>query len=107
MVAIFSGPPRDGHGHHQVSGILAREAYDAAADTIRYPRSVTAGHGGWTPAKLYLGPYQSRDRATVRFNVGEYDPVLGRSYYEIAMESPSQPNRRLWSAAATRHKLDC
>ena len=90
VVAIFSGTPRDGHGHHQVSGILAREAYDAAADTIRYPRSVTAGHGAWAPAKLYLGPYQSRDRATVRFNVGEYDPVLGRSYYEIAMESRSQ-----------------
>jgi LmbE family N-acetylglucosaminyl deacetylase len=90
VVAIFSGTPRDGHGHHQVSGILAREAYDAAADTVRYPRGVTAGHGAWRPAKLYLGPYQSRDRATVRFNVGEYDPVLGRSYYEIAMESRSQ-----------------
>ena len=90
VVAIFSGTPRDGHGHHQVSGILAREAYDAAADTVRYPRSVTGGHGAWTPTKLYLGPYQSRDRATVRFNVGEYDPVLGRSYYEIAMESRSQ-----------------
>ena len=90
VVAIFSGTPRDGHGHHQASGILAREAYEAAADTIRYPRSVTAGHGAWRPAKLYLGPYQSRDRATVRFNVGEYDPVLGRSYYEIAMESRSQ-----------------
>ena len=90
VVAIFSGTPRDGHGHHQVSGILAREAYEAAADTIRYPRSVTAGHGAWRPAKLYLGPYQSRDRATVRFNVGEYDPLLGRSYYEIAMESRSQ-----------------
>ena len=90
VVAIFSGTPRDGHGHHQVSGILAREAYDAAADTVRFPRSVTAGHGAWAPSKLYLGPYQSRDRATVRFNVGEYDPVLGRSYYEIAMESRSQ-----------------
>jgi LmbE family N-acetylglucosaminyl deacetylase len=90
VVAIFSGTPRDGHGHHQVSGLLAREAYDAASDTIRYPRTSTAGHGAWKPTKLYLGPYQSRDRATVRFNVGEYDPVLGRSYYEIAMESRSQ-----------------
>jgi LmbE family N-acetylglucosaminyl deacetylase len=90
VVAIFSGTPRDGHGHHQVSGILAREAFDAAADTVRFPRAVTAGHGAWIPSKLYLGPYQSRDRATVRFNVGEYDPILGRSYYEIAMESRSQ-----------------
>ncbi|HEU5184295.1 MAG TPA: PIG-L family deacetylase [Gemmatimonadaceae bacterium] len=90
VVAIFSGTPRDGHGHHQVSGILAREAYDAAADTVRFPRAATAGHGAWRASKLYLGAYQSRDRATVRFNVGEYDPLLGRSYYEIAMESRSQ-----------------
>ncbi|MGQ0712522.1 MAG: PIG-L family deacetylase [Gemmatimonadaceae bacterium] len=90
VVAIFSGTPRDGHGHHQVSGLLARAAFDAAADTVTFPRGVTAGLGAWRPAKLYLGPYQSRDRATVRFNVGEYDPLLGRSYYEIAAESRSQ-----------------
>src|SRR5881227_55179 len=28
IVAVFSGTPRDGHGHHQVSGLLAREAFD-------------------------------------------------------------------------------
>src|SRR3954468_5635641 len=37
IVAVFSGTPRDGHGHHQVSGLLARTAFDIAADTARYP----------------------------------------------------------------------
>src|SRR5215208_7773084 len=37
IVAVFSGTPADGHGHHQVSGILAREAYDVSADTVRFP----------------------------------------------------------------------
>jgi LmbE family N-acetylglucosaminyl deacetylase len=37
IVAVFSGTPRDGHGHHQVSGILAREAYELAPDTGRFP----------------------------------------------------------------------
>src|SRR3954465_6358725 len=37
IVAVFSGTPRDGHGHHQVSGLLARSAYDAAGDTARFP----------------------------------------------------------------------
>src|SRR5215218_7207162 len=41
IVAIFSGTPDDGHGHHQVSGILAREAYDASGDTVRFPPSST------------------------------------------------------------------
>src|SRR5208283_871609 len=37
IIAVFSGTPRDGHGHHQVSGILAREGYDVSGDTVRYP----------------------------------------------------------------------
>src|SRR5579863_6546491 len=32
LVARFSGTERDGHGHHQASSILAREAFRAAAD---------------------------------------------------------------------------
>ena len=88
MVAFFSGTPRDGHGHHQASGILAREAYDAAADTVRFP---VAGYGlPWTPSKFYRSARQAPVEATLRMNVGEYDAVLGRSYYEIAAESRSQ-----------------
>ena len=88
MVAFFSGTPRDGHGHHQVSGLLAREAYDAAADTLRFP---VAGYGlPWTPLKFYRSARQNPAEATLRMNVGEYDPLLGRSYFEIAAESRSQ-----------------
>ena len=88
MVAFFSGTPRDGHGHHQVSGLLAREAYDFAADTVRFP---VKGFGlPWTPQKFYRSARQAPDSATLRVNVGEYDALLGRSYYEIAAESRSQ-----------------
>ena len=88
MVAFFSGTPRDGHGHHQVSGLLAREAYDLAADTVRFP---VQGFGlPWTPQKFYRSARQTPDSATLRVNVGEYDALLGRSYYEIAAESRSQ-----------------
>lgn len=88
LVAFFSGTPRDGHGHHQVSGLLAREAYDLAADTVRFP---VAGYGlPWTPQKFYRSARQNPAEATLRMNVGEYDALLGRSYYEIAAESRSQ-----------------
>lgn len=88
MVAFFSGTPRDGHGHHQVSGLLAREAYDLAADTVRFP---VKGFGlPWSPQKFYRSSRQAPDSATLRVNVGEYDALLGRSYYEIAAESRSQ-----------------
>ncbi len=88
IVAVFSGTPRDGHGHHQVSGMLAREVYEMAGDTARYTR---AGFGApWTPLKFYRSSRSNRADATLAVNVGEYDPVLGRSYAEIAGESRSQ-----------------
>ena len=88
MVAFFTGTPRDGHGHHQASGILAREAYDAAADTVQFP--VATYGAAWTPLKFYRSARSNPEAATLRMNVGEYDPLLGRSYYEIAAESRSQ-----------------
>jgi hypothetical protein len=88
IVAVFSGTPADGHGHHQVSGLLAREAYDAAADTMRFP--VKQYGRAWAPLKFYRGARGNRVAGAVAMNVGEYDPVLGRSYAEIAGESRAQ-----------------
>jgi LmbE family N-acetylglucosaminyl deacetylase len=90
IVAVFSGTPRDGHGHHQVSGILAREAFDAAADTVKWPASQTLGLGAWTPAKFYRAARFNSGAATVGFNVGELSPLRGRTYAEIASLSRSQ-----------------
>jgi LmbE family N-acetylglucosaminyl deacetylase len=90
IVAVFSGTPRDGHGHHQVSGILAREVYDLAADTVRFPRSTTLGLGAWTPSKFYRASRFAPQEATVSFNVGELSPFRGMTYAEIASESRSQ-----------------
>lgn len=91
IVAVFSGTPADGHGHHQVSGVFAREAYDASGDTVRFPRATTAGYAPWTVSKFYRGAFfRNQDKATIRMNVGEYSPILGRSYSEIASESRSQ-----------------
>lgn len=88
IVAIFSGTPRDGHGQHQVSAILAKEAYETAMDTVRFP--VARFGSAWTPLKFYRAARFSPELASLRFNVGEYNPELGRSYAEIAGESRSQ-----------------
>ena len=90
IVSVFSGTPRDGHGQHQVSGILAREAFDLADDTVKVPSAVTGGRGGWRVAKFYRSARFSPDAASLRFNVGEYSPLLGLSYAEIAAQSRSQ-----------------
>lgn len=91
IIAVFSGTPRDGHGQHQVSGILAREAYEAAGDGKRFPASATSGLAPWTPLKFYrTTSYWQGEGATFHYDAGEYSPLLGRSYAEIAGESRSQ-----------------
>ena len=90
IVAVFSGTPRDGHGHHQVSGLLAREVFDAAADTVRFPRSATLGLGAWVPAKFYRVQRFNAEGSTSSVNVGELSPFRGMTYAEIASVSRSQ-----------------
>ncbi|CAN5845699.1 PIG-L family deacetylase [soil metagenome] len=90
IVAVFSGTPRDGHGHHQVSAILAREAFDAAIDTVRFPARTTLGLGAWTPLKFYRASRFTPGEATVTFNVGELSPLRGETYAEISSQSRSQ-----------------
>src|SRR3954447_9225287 len=36
----FSGTPRDGHGEHQTSAILGKEAFIAAADPAKFPEQL-------------------------------------------------------------------
>ena len=90
MMTTFSGTPLDGHGHHQVSAILAKEAYETAAmDTVRFPERVYGK--AWTPLKFYRASrFSPEGTTTIRVNVGEYNPALGKSYAEIASESRSQ-----------------
>jgi LmbE family N-acetylglucosaminyl deacetylase len=86
VVTVFSGTPRDGHGHHQVSAILAREAFDAAGDGARFQ-----GTGRpWQPAKLYQSMRGNAEGATVRVPIGNLDPLIGRSPFQLAMASRSR-----------------
>jgi LmbE family N-acetylglucosaminyl deacetylase len=88
VITTFSGTPRDGHGHHQISALVARDAYKLAADTVRFP--VREFGAPWTPLKFYrLARFSPQDR-TIAINVGEYNPYLGLSYQEIAADSRSQ-----------------
>ena len=93
LVARFSGTDRDGHGHHQASAILTREAFRAAADPKRFPEQIKEGLEPWQPKKLYIGNVCGfgamtcdADKYTLRLNTGAVDPVLGVSYIQFAMQ---------------------
>ena len=88
VITTFSGTPRDGHGQHQISAIVARDAYNLAADTVRFP--VKEFGAPWTPLKFYRLAFFSPQERTLAINVGEYNPYLGLSLQEIAADSRSQ-----------------
>src|SRR6516165_5703413 len=87
----FQGAPRDGHGHHQASAILTREAFRAAADPTRFPEQLHEGLAPWQVKKVYTGivcgfGVQVCPEATVKLNTGVVDPLLGKSYVQFAMD---------------------
>ena len=93
LVARFSGTSRDGHGHHQASSILTREAFRAAADPKRFPEQITQGLQPWQPKKLYIGNVCGFGAMTcpdadwtLRLNTGEHSAELGMSYVQFAMQ---------------------
>ena len=90
IVSVFSGTPRDGHGQHQIAGVAAREAFAAAGDPDRYPELAAHGVTPWQPVKLYRSTRFSPVDATLSVPTGRFDPVLGRSHFQLAMESRSQ-----------------
>ena len=92
LVARFSGTDRDGHGHHQASSLLSREAFHAAADPKRFPEQIEQGLLPWQPKKMYIGNVCGfgantcpDENYTLRLNTGEIDPLLGMSYAQFAM----------------------
>jgi LmbE family N-acetylglucosaminyl deacetylase len=93
LVARFSGTDRDGHGHHQASAILTKEAFRAAADPKRFPEQLNQGLQPWQPKKLYVGNVCGfgamtcpAENYSIKLNTGQVNPALGMSYIQFAME---------------------
>lgn len=96
IVTVFTGTPADGHGQHQAAGIIARSAFDAAGDPSRFPEQLALGVEAWQPAKLYQSSRSFGGRGgglapdALVVSTGDLDPLLGRSAYQLSMESRSQ-----------------
>jgi LmbE family N-acetylglucosaminyl deacetylase len=93
LVARFSGTERDGHGHHQASSILAKEAFRAAADPKRFSEQIAEGLEPWQAKKFYIGNVCGFGATTcedakwtIKLNTGERSADLGESYVQFAME---------------------
>ncbi len=118
ILARFPPPPGDGgHGQHTAVGYLGPDAFRLAADPTAFPEQIKEGLQPWQAKRYYWNTFQfgrpregeetaNPDRLQV--DTGEYDPVLGKSYAEVAGESRSMhrsqgmgTNQRKGSVAAS------
>lgn len=94
----FSGTPRDGHGQHQASALLAKDAFAAAADPTRFPEQLTSVKPHQARRLFFnlfnFTPEMEKDNRAAQGNIeidaGSYNPLLGLSYGEIEGRSRSQ-----------------
>lgn len=96
IITRFPPDERAGHGHHTASAMLAIEAFDKSIDPSVYADQV-ADCGVWQPKRLFVNTgrwwNQTITESTpgvVTLNVGTFNPLLGKSYSEIAAESRTQ-----------------
>jgi LmbE family N-acetylglucosaminyl deacetylase len=91
-------PGSGGHGQHTAVGHIAAEALEAAADPSRFPEQLRQGLEPWRARRLVWNTFnfspaqdqeESRRTDRLRLEVGDYDPLLGKSYVEVAGESRS------------------
>ena len=110
VINRFSGTSRDGHGHHQASAMLSKEAFALAGDPTAFPEQLKHVKP-WRPVRLLWNGFsfnrqqeQEMEKMTNRLviDTGEYDPVLGSSYGELAGLSRSQHKSQGMGASERR-----
>jgi len=104
MICRFPHTGEGGHGHHTASAILARKAFEKAADD-RF--IVPGGIPAWQVKKLYWNTFSFGTANTItedqlKLEVGNFNPLLGQSYGEIASGSRSQHKSQGFGTATTR-----
>ncbi len=109
IITRFPSDGRGRHGHHTASAMLAEEAFDAAADPDRFPeqlefvrpwqvKSLLFNTSWW----FYGSPENFNSDGMIAIDVGAYNPLLGKSYTEIAAESRSMHKSQGFGSSGTR-----
>jgi LmbE family N-acetylglucosaminyl deacetylase len=107
IIARFPEDSRAGHGHHAASAIIAREAFDAAADPTKFPEQLKQGVSVWQAKRLLWNTFNFGNTNTTsedqfKLDVGMYNPLLGKGYGEIAGLSRSQHKSQGFGVPAQR-----
>jgi LmbE family N-acetylglucosaminyl deacetylase len=98
VIGRFHGKARDGHGNHQTAGLMAVEGFKAAADPKLFPELDLPA---WKATKLYLST-RSNEPHTLKIDVGEFDPLLGKSYRDLGVEGYREHRSQGMAAASAQ-----
>ncbi|MGZ8538460.1 MAG: PIG-L family deacetylase, partial [Flavisolibacter sp.] len=108
IVTRFPTTGEGGHGHHTASAILAVEAFTAAADANRFPEQLKYVQP-WQVKKVLWNSFNFNNPTpptdAFKLDVGGYNPILGKSYGEIAAESRSQHKSQGFGATRSRGEV--
>ncbi len=107
IITRFPTTGEGGHGHHTASAILAGEAFEAAADPTKFPEQFKYGVKPWQAKRLLWNTFNFGSVNTERpdqfkIDVGGYNPLLGKSYGEIAAKSRSQHKTQGFGVPSSR-----
>lgn len=107
IITRFATDGSGGHGHHTTSAILAEEAFDAAADPTKFPEQLKyvevwkTRRMFYNSAARFFNPNADMSKLH-KLDVGGYNPLLGKSYGEIAAESRSMHKSQGFGSARQR-----
>ena len=93
IICRFPTTGEGGHGHHTASAIIALEAFDAAADPTKFPAQLKYTDT-WQAKRIFWNTFNFGGTNTtsddqLKIDVGVFNPLLGKSFGEIAAESRS------------------
>ncbi len=106
IITRFPEDARAGHGQHSASAIIAREAFEAAADPKRFPEQLKTLQP-WKAKRVVWNTFNFGGNNTIsndqiKADIGIFNPLLGKSYGEVAAESRTNHKSQGFGSARQR-----
>lgn len=104
IITRFPFGSSGGHGHHTASTIIAAEAFKAAADPNKFTEQLKYVQT-WKAKRIFWNnwrPSVNDAKGLISVDVGEYNPLLGKSYTELGADSRTMHKSQGFGSSAFR-----